>query len=521
MKILNNSDSFTRVQALRAYDQILKETKPLGREALLEVYRRLATSDLFFLLVYVLGRVDIGKEDFLYARCREVQKSPNNHIDLWAREHYKSTIITFGYTIFELIQNPELTFGIFSHTKSLAEDFLKQIKREFEDNQLLKEMFPDVLWENPQKQAPTWNVSDGIIVKRKSNPKECTIEAHGLVEGQPTGKHFNRLIYDDVVTLSSVATPGQIEKTTTAYKISLNLGAHGGKKRIIGTRYHFNDTYADIMRNEKSLIPRIYPATKNGRFDGVPVFLTREQLDAKREAMGPYIFSCQMLQNPKEDGVDGFKEEWLRYYDRTKLFGENQPLLNIYILVDPSSQKKKDSDYTVFWVIATAQDNNVYVVDVVRDRLNLTERASKLFELVRKYKPVMVAYERYGMQADVEHMQDKMEREFFRFNITEVGGKMPKTDRIKRLIPKFEAGKIFLPNGLVYTNSDGKTINLIRHFVEEEFIAFPVCAHDDMLDALSRMFDIDIQYPELISYLGRRRHKTAQTEYDYANYGSY
>ncbi|HTN72853.1 MAG TPA: Hint domain-containing protein, partial [Methylomirabilota bacterium] len=80
----------------------------------------------------------------------------------------------------------------------------------------------------------------GIIVKRKGNPKEATVEAWGLVDGQPTGRHFILRVYDDVVTRESVTTAEQVKKTTDAWELSLNLGVsetRGGRERYIGTRY--------------------------------------------------------------------------------------------------------------------------------------------------------------------------------------------------------------------------------------------------------------------------------------------
>jgi hypothetical protein len=44
--------------------------------------------------------------------------------------------------------------------------------------------------------------------------------------------------------------------------------------------------------------------------------------------------------------------------------------------------------------------------------------------------------------ADVEHFKDRMERENYRFEITELGGVMAKNDRIRRLIPWFEQGRL-------------------------------------------------------------------------------
>jgi predicted phage terminase large subunit-like protein len=473
----------TREQSNQLYLEVLESKDPIAM-------RKLCQEDLFFLLTVAFKRKDMN-HPWLYERIREVEASPNGHLDLWAREHYKSTIITYGKTIQDILVNPEITFGIFSHTRPIAKAFLEQIKRELEGNTFLQDLFPDILYKNPQSEAAKWSLDSGIIVKRKTNPKEATIEAWGVVDGQPTGKHFDGLIYDDVVTKESVSTPDQIHKVTESWRLSLNLGANGGFARYIGTRYHMHDTYK-VMIDQGSVKPRVYPATDNGKIDGAPVFLSAEILANKRRDFGPYVFGTQMLQNPVADNAMGFKDEWLRFYDRLGSFQG----WNIYILVDPASKKKRSSDYTVMEVIGLAPDNNYYLIDAVRDRFNLTERTEKLFELHKRFKPIAVGYEQYGMQSDIEHIKYVQEQENYRFNITEVGGSMPKEDRIQRLIPVFEQGRFYMPKTLHYYNYEKRRVDYIDTFIKDEYSAFPVCIHDDMLDCRARIFDIGAKFPQ-------------------------
>jgi predicted phage terminase large subunit-like protein len=451
-------------------------------------------TDLYFLLRYGLRRKDCHNQ-WVYDRCREVQAEPDGFLDLWAREHYKSTIITFAKTIQDILIDPEVTIGIFSHTRPIAKAFLRQVKQELERNELLKAWFPDVLWANPAKESPKWSEDEGIVVKRKTNPKEATIEAWGVVDGQPTSKHFAKLVYDDVVTRESVSTPEMMAKTTEALALSYNLGAHGGCKRFAGTRYHFNDSYRTLIERG-TVKARIYPATHDGTVEGEPRFLSREALAEKRRDMGPYVFGCQMLQNPKADETQGFKEEWLKY---ASVDPRGQ---NLVIVVDPANAKKKTSDYTSAWCIGLGADKNIYVHDMVRDRLSLTQRADLLMSWHRKWQPMAVGYEQYGMMADIEHIKDRQERENYRFEITSLGGSMPKVDRIRRLIPWFEQGRVFLMPKLQKTSYEGVPVDLTKAFINEEFLPFPVAAHDDMLDALARFLDEDMPVAWPAAYAG-------------------
>lgn len=482
------------------------------------VSRDMLRTDLFWLLVVALKRKDL-LHPWLLARCKEVEKEPDGYLDLWARAHFKSSIITFGLTIQDILSshgdnpdpkwnNVEPTFCIFSHTRPSAKQFLRQIKREFESNVALKTAFPDILWDNPEKDAPSWSEESGLIVKRKSNPKEATVEAHGLVDGMPIGKHYHVLILDDIVTLDGVRSPQMIEKTTQAWEMSIELGLPGSRYRIIGTRYHYSDTYKTIM-DRKAAIPRIYPATVDGSADGEPVLLAKEVLEQKRRDQGMYVFSSQQLLQPVADASQGFKKDWLEF--QTCSTWNN---LNTYIFVDPANEKKKSSDYTAMIVVGLGADSNYYVLDIIRDRLSLTERADVLFMLHRKYKPLNVGYEKYGMQADIAHIKDLQRRVNYNFKVTELGGNLSKVDRIRKLIPLFEAHRIYLPITMMRTNIEGKTEDLVQVFMHEEYLNFPVSLHDDLLDALARITDSDMQlrWPKLIEKRDRYAGKPPKTQ---------
>lgn len=479
-----------RVDAHEFYREVLGKAKKEGPEQVKAIMAYLGRNDLFFLLCFILSRSDIDR-DWLFDRCREVQLEPNGYLDLWAREHYKSTIITFAMTIQDVLNDPEITIGIFSLTRPLSKDPLAQIKWEFENNQRLIELYPDVLWENPKREAPTWSLDTGLKVKRQSNPREATIEAWGLVDSMPTGKHFQIRVYDDVIDERNVSNPDMIKKAVKAWELSLNLGSMAETKRYgvanidryIGTRYHLNDPYKTIM-DRGTAKPRIYPGTENGKVDGEPVLWDQEFIAEKRRDMGPYVFGCQILQDPQADEVQGFKIEWLLYWD-VKFLGN----LNIYILVDPAGEKKVDNDYTVIMVIGLGSDKNIYEIDGVRDRLNLTERTNALIRFHRQYKPHRVGYEKYGKDSDIEHIEYVQKEENYRFDIHPLSGRQGKYDRIRKLIPIFEQGRWYLARHLYFVDHERRQRDFNREFIRDEYLPFPLCTHDDMLDCKARILD--------------------------------
>jgi hypothetical protein len=454
--------------AIKFYKSLVDEEAQAGREKrgpdhaiTHRDWAFLGCNDRFFLLSRLCRRRDMEHE-WLYERCREVEADPDNHLDLWARYHYKSTIITFGGSIQEIVCDPEIKIAIFSATKPIAREFLAQIKGEFESNDVLKAVYPDVLYRDPRKKdafegrPAKWSLERGITVKRRSNPKEATIEAHGLVDGQPTSRHYDMHDYDDMVTRETVTNPEMIKKTTEAWELADNLGGHEGvRKRFAGTRYHFADTYGVMMEEKRGDIKvRIYPATDDGTLNGKPVFLTDERWAQVKSTQRSTV-SAQMLLNPVAGQEQMFRMDWNRPFE------VRPSVLNIYIMGDPSLGRNKSSDRTAIAVIGIDPNNNKYLLDGVCHRMPQSERWKWLKQLYSKWsgmpnvQSVSVGWERYGMQTDKEYFEERMreEKDAPVFTVKELNwvreGDQSKSARVERLEPEFRESRFYLP-GLVW-----------------------------------------------------------------------
>jgi hypothetical protein len=555
--IVNDLPYFDLRETIEFYLWV-EATRPDVDKALLNA------NDRYYLLTMTCNRRDAW-HPWVFDRCREVEASTDGHLDLWARYHYKSTICTFAGCIQEIIRNPEITIAIMSGTNKVAQPFLKQIMEELESNEKLKRLHHDVFWEEPRKQSPQWSVDKGIIVKRKGNPKEATIEAFGVIDGMRTGKHYQLLDYDDLVDESMVTNPDIVKKVTERWELSDNLGTAGEtRKWHQGTRYSYADTYG-IMIDRGILKTRIHPATDNGQLTGKPVMLSQKRWDEVKLAQRNTV-NAQMLLNPLAGNESTFSPLSLRHYDVIPT------VMNVYIMVDPSKGKTKRSDRTAIAVVGIDIGGNKYLLDGYCHRMKLSRRYELICQLRDKWtahpgvQHVRIGYEQYGMQVDLEVIKEYQERDNDIFAIEELAttrdGTYSKSDRISRLEPDFNRGLFYLPaviyhpehgggisqsalwevwteenskeavaagmadnpavgtvvyrrmqgltraqramevtmqkfrivTALKRRNEDGDIYDLTRVFMEEHRL-HPFAPHDDLLDAVSRIYDMEPTRP--------------------------
>lgn len=488
--------------------------------------RELSINDLYFLLSRILSTKEwahprnkslkLWDDEWVFEVCRDFQFDIKDKLHILARGHGKTTIHTFGGLIRHILNNCNVTIGLFAITGQVARSFLFQIMKELETNEKLKSLFPDILYWNPTRESPRWSVRDGLIVKRTHNYKNATIEAHGLVDGNYTGARFGILHYDDAINQHTVNTPDMIDKAIKGINLSQACYLPGGWSEFVGTFYSHDDPYTYLIRqgwpfniqacyeidwdetvmDEESGLPRKFVYNEDK-----PLYLSHENIERLKRNLGDQ-FPIQMMCDPNYKSHEGFLLEWMRYYKRHPTDERHGKIP--YILVDPANEKRRKSAYTSMWVIAPGADQNLYVLDGVRKKMDLFERTEALFDLVARWKPFEVRYEKYGMQSDITHIEYMMEKHGYRFALEAVGGFVRKEDRIRRLIPLFRSGRMWFPEEILYEDEDGKEKNLVRTFINEEYLVFPGSQTSDMLDSMSRIAEpeMDLRYPNPMDSFG-------------------
>lgn len=209
-----------------------------------------------------------------------------------------------------------------------------------------------------------------------------------------------------------------------------------------------------------------------------PERLTKEFLDKARKTMGSYLFANQYQNEIIPEGEQTFKKEWLRYHvsipDNCYHFG----------FIDPAISEADTADYTGMVVVAVDSEQNWYVKWAARERINPSQIINKAFELCDRFKLVTCGVEDVAYQRAILHFAyEEMKRRNKRIPLTGVKRGQDKTKemRILSLVPRFEWGTLFLPQG--------------AHDLELELAQFPRGAHDDILDALASIEQI-VYYPQ-------------------------
>ncbi|OGP65288.1 MAG: hypothetical protein A3K22_05885, partial [Deltaproteobacteria bacterium RBG_16_42_7] len=456
-----------------------------------DVYRSLVLNDLWFIVYFVMG-VKPANHPFVVGVAQDVENGPRTGtLDIWAREHYKSSIITIAETLQYHLRNPEHCSGLFSYVRPVAKAFLRSIKILCENSDLLKACFPDVLWQNPMSEAPKWSEDDGLIFKRKSFArKESTVEGWGLIEGMPTSKHFDRRIYDDIETFDIADSADMLNKCFEKFEMSDNLGMDGGIERVNGTFYNHNGPLKRIMdkkdiNGNPMYLTRIKPATHDGTLSGRAVLLSEERLAKLKMSI---TFNSQQLCDPTPKGTQLLNSSMLQYISIVDI------PLNLYkfMMVDPAGDGKDSWGIFVCGVEPVVDEigaSNVYILDCIIDNMSVSSAIETVAKMYMRNGIIeQIGVEKVGLSTMEVHVANTLNKQGRRVSIED------KTLVLLKPAGRSKVSRIENAIAWPLLNSKISISDYVpisyRTRLKQEMDEFPFGKHDDGIDALSYLYDM-------------------------------
>ncbi len=471
--------------------------------------RWLFRNNFLYFVYYILGYRDLGefhiKEaiplfEYMMKRFPQQKKRGdkvlirqprfNRILIELPRSSFKSTIFTVSAIIWFIIRNPEIKIGLGSWKHDIAKGFLTEIKSHLEENDLLKRLYPEIFYDDPRKESPKWT-DEALRVIRLSKYKEHTIETFGI-DKQPTSRHYDIIILDDVVNETNVTSNDIIQKTKDKFRLLTSLLVVPSNPIIvIGTRYHFNDLYSELEDNEDWVTYK-RPAI----VDGEPLFPERlnfEELEKVKKRQGTYIFSCQYLLTPMSPEDRSLNADLLQEYISTEDLPDE---LQIYGGLDIAYSQTKSADRTALIVVGyDPVETNIYLLDGVVFRGDVKDVLETIVAFGRRWQFKKLNIETVGIVGKIleKPIENKIREARVSINYELIrgygrqyqgGGKNEKPRIPIILSPHIEAGRLFVPKKLITRGADGKRVNIVSE-LKTEMNEYPFGKHDDIIDALA------------------------------------
>jgi len=195
-----------------------------------------------FFITKVLG---YEAKDF-HIEWFEFQMKNKQTLILAPRGHGKTTICNISYVLWFLWRFPEARVLIVSNTQSQARGFLSEIRTQIERNPYLKDFFGTG--------GTKWSQDMLVLPRRERIAKEASIMATGVL-GPIISRHFDLIILDDVVDEENATSDVLRKKLLTwYYKVLLPTLEPSGELHILGTRYHPDDLYQNLIDSAEEIL---------------------------------------------------------------------------------------------------------------------------------------------------------------------------------------------------------------------------------------------------------------------------
>lgn len=228
-----------------------------------------------------------------------------------------------------------------------------------------------------------------------------------------------------------------------------------------------------------------------------PEYFKDDMLKALRVRQGSVRFNLLYQGDPTSLEGDIFRREWFQYYGSGQDPNGNETTkkkipddATYFMSVDPAISQKASADYFVVAVMARDSDGNLYVVEILRTKLEAPDQRKAIKKLYQKYpQTVWVLVETIAYQQSLfqELIRDGVPCRSYK----------PKAGKDKELRARsasafYEAGKVYHPVSAKWLNE-----------YLDEMTSFPRSKNNDQVDAVSSLL-------EEISLLSSRKPVTYQ-----------
>ncbi len=431
--------------------------------------------------ILVYNRVDILAEQVLgytvkpfHLAMLRYQFVHRDNLQLAFRGAGKSTICTVTRAIFHILKNPNIRIMIASKTAPNAEGFLKEIKGHFESNDNLMEIFGE--YYDPRL-VNKWDNKEIEVLPKTSNTKEATITCVG-VDGTIVSRHYDIILADDLVDEDNSRTEHMRNKTKIWYYKTLEPTLeppdpevpHRGEFHRLGTRYHYEDLYGHLIKNELKDSHHIIKAlNEKGQSPWHEKYPPKWFVE-KRKKAGLIIFNSQYMCD-----TEAMKGEIFQYDDCQLIDSKDVPNdLSIYMGVDLAIKQSETSDNFVIVVIGVNHLFDIYFLDFLEGKYRFAAQTKKILEFNEEWSPNRIGIEINAYQeAQYQTLKDKEKEEGVRIPMLPIVTSKDKISRAWKLTPYFEDKKVFFVKS-----------NRI-HIAIERLVLFPNgSGSKDLFDAL-------------------------------------
>jgi predicted phage terminase large subunit-like protein len=408
---------------------------------------------------------------------------------LMPRGTFKSSVVTIGFTLQMILNNPNIRILIDSETFGKSKAFLREILDHLVNNERYREIFKAIHGMYPytkKSEMKLWTDSEVILPCRNVPKKEPTISCAGI-DVTKNGMHYDLIICDDLHSEKNVTNKEQIEQVIDHYKLAFSLLDPGKPMIIIGTRWDYSDLYQHILDFEREDFNILKKAAYNE--DGslfFPEVLSEQELDKIRRRQGTGIFSKQYLNEPVSDENATFKRDQIIHKKWVEV--EGRPM-NWYLSVDPSYFDPRGTtsygDFCAMVLAGMDYEKNLYVRHIVRQKMSYSELINMIFTLYtdRKFadiKNMRILLETIGTKSLSYELANEQKRRNTWLPVQEIKSRQTnKEERIRGLAPFYEYGHIY---------------HIIEcpqlEELEYELLHFPTGRHDDVIDALATILEV-------------------------------